>query len=144
MCLYNTDFACFYDRKLKQYVGYGFKSLFSSDISEYKLWTEAKGWNNNIKSNVTRVSGEQSRNKHYHPGFHIFLDVKDAKGYRGPYSAAKLYLVKFHTVIGYGKQSLFDVNKLAPCVIARYMRIVKEVKDDFDMSVLWKQTGPSI
>lgn len=140
MCLSRLEFSLKYNKKLGEYVGLGFKAYDTQDdISGLRNWVQAAG-DGVLSHSVTMTKDGE----YYHPGFHIFLDYTAARNYFSVSTCKKIYLVKYHSPIAFGSNITYKYNVNYPCVIARYMRIVKEVTDDKDLSTMWSKARSAV
>jgi len=120
MCLREVNLKLNYDEKEKKYVGHGYKSM-TIKKGDLGKWKEARG-EGVLKSSqeYSTISGE------YVPGFHIFLDLEDAKRYgNGPY-----YQVKFREVLAFGDNEagwIGPTKQYGDCVVSRYIKYVMQV-----------------
>lgn len=145
-----------YDKKEKTFVGLGYKSLEYEKLSEYRdgKWHKATG-SYNYKHNPTpkvdydrkeyastsSINFDQNWDsaRSYWPGFHIFLNKKDAVEYHnsyysnfarinyGPKAGKRLILVQFKFITAFGTNSTRS-DKDGPCVIAQQMKYIETIK----------------
>lgn len=123
------------------FVGVGFKSLPSNFILDKtgrinyaKKNMKKRQWSKNWKdafSHSGPTTIKASRGGWYQRGFHIFLNMEDARKYE---SSGVLVRVEFKNVLAFGNNPVrsyqfwpfsYSVNTYGPCIISQYMRIVE-------------------
>lgn len=149
MCLTTADLAISYSLKEKAFVGIGYKKVFMTDssgrinwsmVGGKNKWLEAKGHNplfNNEqfvdKCTTETVLSSKSRNSYYYPGFHIFLDEKDARQYLHGTNTPSVVKVMYKNIVAFGenfvtyKNSLTGGKILGKCVVAEYMKYLEVI-----------------
>lgn len=126
MCLNTEDLKMKYWKEYDTYVGVGYKILPNNNLYPFNEWQEANGWSPNGKPNkISGITKEStSQFTEYHAGFHIFLNIEDAKNY-GIVSfnngRSNVYKVDYTDVIGFGEQR--TTSSYGKCVIARHMYV---------------------
>lgn len=134
MCLRTVDFSLLWDKRQKDFVGYGYKRIEHDLLNKYKRWHTATGNINvtqrtikepakNILADKTKFADDRAL---YHPGFHIFLEKCDAEKY-DVYIDYPVVKVMFKGVIAFGTNA--TKYHFGPCVIATHMKVV-EVLDN--------------
>lgn len=81
-----------------------------------------------VKKQWYKAKGKKYIKNEYKSGFHIFLNIKDAEEYGGNSTCySKVVQVHFRNVVAFGTNSTgnHDNKRLARCVIAREMKVVK-------------------
>lgn len=133
MCLESVQLNLEYNEEEKDFVGYGYKSLILCDKTGRinfsvptikKHWTEAKCDLYVKRVNPLLSKTRSCNNKEYWPGFHIFLDIEDAKKYNTCGTIVKV-MFKGVTSFGYNQSG---TNKCGKCVVSRYAKIVEIIK----------------
>ena len=124
MCLNSVNYTLHYDKKEKDFIGYGYKAL--KKIPTMRKWKEAKfhTTKNNSDQTIEREV-PSNRSGNYPPGFHVFLKEEDARNYGlGNYVIVK---VKFKGLISVGTNVLHRpfLRNYGKCIIARYMKVVE-------------------
>lgn len=116
-------------------IGTGYKQMASHVVSDYgDAWIKAEGklyGNSKLESKIISVDRIA-----YHPGFHIFVNQIDAERYTGAVNGIHpVYQVEFRDIMALGEnECYYDPNHkedsgwvLKPCVVAKWMRVVKKV-----------------
>lgn len=135
MCLKSIDLILKWNRWEKAYVGIGYKVYENDRVLDKKVWLEANGYWGHITLSDKGLPSkliQSTKGDTYHPGFHIFLNKKDAEDYE-KISGHQVYLVRFKDVLGYGmnitnRHKRSKDKRLGKCVISRYMKIVEKIK----------------
>ena len=119
MCLRKLDFAL--ERKkvdgIMSFVGTGYKVMWPTEVKNSRMignWRKALPWNG-MKDIAGALEGGE-----YFPGYHIWIDIKDAMKYYKTRSSEKLYKVSFMEVIAFGTNRCGSQTK--PCVIANWIK----------------------
>lgn len=126
MCLNKVSLNLKYDKKRKEFIGIGYKSICDEDRYSTN-WMTAKGvrsysQNKNTRKDFSLIEYADDGTE-YFPGFHIFLDIKNAISY---YTDSSIYLVEYKNVVSYGLNETGN-NNFGSCVIATQMRLKKKV-----------------
>jgi hypothetical protein len=131
MCLKSVDVALEWDARDKDYVGYGYKNISKYEFTaapfhielrpSSKRWKKATGKNRGMFDTI-----KSSGKKRYVPGFHIFLNLEDAKNYSG----SLLVKVKYKGILAFGKNTNSVSSAGKPCVIAKDMKIVEIIPEN--------------
>lgn len=118
MCLHNISLNT---KKTKNgFVGIGYKALF--DKPKLNVWKKAKrtGGCNELSDT----------SQEYYPGFHIFLDIKDAINYDDVYNY--IVEVSFKEIICFGTNIVYNSSSgddyFRNCVVANWMKINKIIQ----------------
>lgn len=128
MCLSDVYFALTYQDD--KYIGVGYKNITlencNSVISFNNKWQEANGDKFEDVDNLYESSCLSANAKSYIPGFHIFLDIKDAMNYCNNFVVEVLY----REVLAFGLNDTVDNKELKdystifrPCIVSRFMKI---------------------
>jgi hypothetical protein len=121
MCLKSTKFALDYDSKSRKFIGYGWRCMYVS--SEQYQWQKAQYHNAGKPHKIGCDNGKDT----YIPGFHIFVNRKDAVKYAG---GDDTYIVKvaYRNVIAFGSQTTSSSRALGDCIIAQEMKVIGPAK----------------
>lgn len=132
MCLRTIALNLKWEKKEKNYVGYGYKKLKKEFLVRRgyckNQWRKATGSINrsDIEMSLECSLENSSDYKRYHPGYHIFLNYEDAKKYGGRYNEGRIYKVKFKGVISFGTNKAGFKLK-APCVVTTHVKLLEEI-----------------
>lgn len=129
MCLNSVELNLFWNKNAREYIGTGYKKIRVGHLSRYGRvgrWIEATGEHNNPDAKLNKITLAANDGKQYHPGFHVFLKKNDAKKYCNVLYNYEVWEVQFKGVISFGENETDDYN-YGPCVISRYMKLVKKV-----------------
>lgn len=129
MCLSNVDFTMEKSSRGEWY-GVGYKNIpryngkfaVSYNRFQFKKGIWLKDPNRKLIAGPNTYNFETEKyepRQDYAPGFHILLTKKDCEDYNRV--SKDTFLVHFKEIVCFGKQDEY------PCVIARQLKIVKEV-----------------
>lgn len=103
-----------------------FNSVISADKFTICQFALKKKWSKQWRKSCYRgMEYDDSGNKVYPPGFHIFLRAQDAQKYSDD---GFLVQVEYQNILAFGTNETGYGKYNAACVIANHMRIVKILK----------------
>lgn len=125
MCLSTEKLHMKFWPEYNTYYGVGYKNLYAG-YKPVDVWQEATGRSKKKHCPKKGIELDGGLGNEYPAGFHIFLNIEDAKRYDRGYEdgTSHIFRVDFTDVIGFGQQYAGGADR--DCVIARWMYVHKE------------------